>query len=160
MLPVGLHAFPRPAHHHRSRLVHFRLLMHWPSPFRCPGVVYLHTAGHSPRHGPGTPGRFSPLLGPPERSCEAAAGSLRGASMRTELCGSSWSPLSTSRNTVVRQRGVRRDVFLSVGKDGCVCPAPQVPELGPWLGVGTQAACPLEPWTRVGCYSQIQHVLH
>lgn len=80
--------------------------------------------------------------------------------MWTELCGSSWSPLSTSRNTVVWQRGVRRDVFLSVVKDSCVCPAPQVPELGPRPGVRTPAACPLEPWTWVGCYSQIRHVLH
>lgn len=118
----------------------------WLSPTRCPGVVYLHTAGHSPRHEPGTPGRFSPPLGPPERSCEAAAGSLRGASVWTELCGSSRSPLSTSRSDVARQRGVHRDVFLSVVKDYCVCPAPQVPELGPRLRVGTQAACPLEPW--------------
>lgn len=145
MLPVCPHAFLRPAHH-CSRLVHFRLTMHWLSPSHCPGVVYVHTAGHSPCREPGTPGRFSPPLGPPERSCEAAADSLRGASMWTELCGSGRSPLFTSRSPVARQRGVPRDVFLSVLKDRCVCSAPQVPEPGPRLRVGTQAACSLEPW--------------
>lgn len=121
----------RPAHH-CSRLVHFRLTMHWLSPSHCHRLIHVHTAGHSPCREPGTPGRFSPPLRDLERSCEAAADSLRGASMAgLSSVDQSRSPLFTSGALLRGGRGVPRDVFLSVLKDRCVCSAPQVPEPGP-----------------------------